>query len=121
MTDTVLIDRIRTALAGETDIREVNMFGGLAFIVREHLLACVSIAKNTLLLRVAPADHARYLQQTGVSQAEMGAGRRMGTGWIILAHSIITSDADLYRWLDIALTHNRSLPPKKTPRKRGKS
>ena len=39
MTDTVLIDRIRTALAGETDIREVNMFGGLAFMVREHLLA----------------------------------------------------------------------------------
>ena len=39
MTDTVLIDRIRTALAGETDIREVNMFGGLAFMVREHILA----------------------------------------------------------------------------------
>ena len=120
MTDTVLIDRIRTALAGETDIREVNMFGGLAFMVREHLLACVSIAKNTLLLRVAPADQAYYLQQTGVSQAEMGAGRRMGAGWINIAHSIITSDADLYRWLDIALTHNRSLPPK-TPRKREKS
>ena len=115
MTDTVLIDRIRTALAGETDIREVNMLGGLAFMVREHLLACVSIAKNTLLLRVAPADQAYYLQQTGVSQAEMGAGRRMGAGWII------TSDADLYRWLDIALTYNRTLPPKKTPRKRGKS
>lgn len=120
MTDTALIDRIRTALAGKTDIREVSMFGGLAFMVREHLLACVSIAKNTLLLRVAPADQAYYLQQTGVSQAEMGAGRRMGAGWIILAHSIIASDADLYRWLDIALAYNRSLPPK-IPRKRGKS
>lgn len=101
-----LIDRLRTLLNSESETREVSMFGGRSFMVRSKL--AVSALKNgDLLVRVPAQQHDQLTQQSGASQAEMGAGRSMGPGWVQVAAAAIADDSDLTRWLGIALAHNR--------------
>ncbi|MFV0535700.1 MAG: TfoX/Sxy family protein [Cumulibacter sp.] len=104
-----LCERIRAALATEPVTREVSMFGGRAFMVREKML--VSAGKDgSLLVRVPAERHAELLGRRGASQAEMGSGRDMGPGWIeVSAATLNEGVADpLAQWLAVALEHNNA-------------
>ncbi|SDT43645.1 TfoX/Sxy family protein [Microlunatus soli] len=114
-----LADRIRLSLSGRHP-REVRMFGGLAFMVDDRMLVCVTIGGGTLLVRVAPERDAEYLDR-GARRAVMGKGRSMGEGWITVDEEALHDDADLRYWLDAALEFHangsgkKSKPAKKTP------
>ena len=56
------------------------MFGGLAFMVDEKMVACVSGGGGALLVRVSRSRDAEYLEVPGARRAEMGKGRSMGEG-----------------------------------------
>ncbi|MGY1815763.1 TfoX/Sxy family protein [Blastococcus sp. SYSU D00820] len=101
--DAVLADRVRAALAGEDDVREVRMFGGLAFMVRGEMVTCVSVGGGALLVRVSPDRDAEYLARPGAGRAEMGRGRSMGEGWIAVDEEAVAEDGGLRSWLDAAL------------------
>ncbi len=89
-------------------MREVSMFGGRSFMVREKMV--VSALKDGDLLVRVPADrHDDLVGHRGASQAEMGAGRTMGAGWIQVASASIDEDDDLRFWITAALGHNRSV------------
>ena len=104
--DTELADRVRGAISDEKDVREVKMFGGLAFMVNEEMVACVSGGGGALLVRVSRSRDAEYLGVVGARRAEMGKGRSMGEGWITVDQAALTEDRDLRFWIDAVLEHN---------------
>ncbi|MCZ2810267.1 TfoX/Sxy family protein [Modestobacter sp. VKM Ac-2979] len=103
--DAELAARVRTALS-ERDVREVTMFGGLAFMVEEKMVACVSGGGGALLVRVSRSRDAEYLAVRGARRAEMGKGRSMGEGWIAVDEEALTGDEDLQFWVDAVLEHH---------------
>jgi TfoX/Sxy family transcriptional regulator of competence genes len=104
--DAELADRVRGAIPDGKDVREVKMFGGLAFMVDERMVACVSGGGGALLVRVSRRRDAEYLEVAGARRAEMGKGRSMGEGWITVDEEALTEDRDLHFWIDAVLEYN---------------
>ncbi|MBY3553452.1 TfoX/Sxy family protein [Modestobacter lapidis] len=82
------------------------MFGGLAFMVDEKMVACVSGGGGALLVRVSRSRDAEYLGVAGARRAEMGKGRSMGEGWITVDEDALTEDSALHFWIDAVLEYN---------------
>jgi TfoX/Sxy family transcriptional regulator of competence genes len=101
-----LIDRLRALLADESSTREVSMFGGRAFMVNDKMVVS-ALKGGDLLVRVDAERHDALTRVPGAKQAEMGAGRTMGPGWISVSADSITSGEQLSFWIDVALEHNR--------------
>jgi hypothetical protein len=104
--DAELADRVRSALSDEENVREVKMFGGLAFMVDDKMVACVSGGGGALLVRVSRSRDAEYLEVAGARRAEMGTGRSMGEGWLTVDGDALTEDEDLHFWIDAVLEYN---------------
>ncbi|MEE2059750.1 TfoX/Sxy family protein [Rhodococcus artemisiae] len=101
-----LIDRVRELLAGESMLREVSMFGGRAFMVDEKMIVS-ALKDGGLLVRVPTGRHDEFLGEPGAAQAEMGAGRTMGPGWVDVAEEAIRGEKCLAYWVGVAMDHNR--------------
>ena len=71
--DTELVERVRAALTGRPPVREVRMFGGLAFMVDDRMVVRVR-RDGDLLVRAAPERADELLALEGAGPAEMGAG-----------------------------------------------
>lgn len=56
-----LADRIRTHLAGRKDVEEKKVFGGLCFMVSNHM--CCGIVDDTLMARVGPENYKKCLSR----------------------------------------------------------
>lgn len=102
-----LIERLRALLADEPSTREVPMFGARSFMVNDKL-AAGALKDGDLLVRVAASRHQELLARPGASQAEMGAGKRMGPGWISVSATAVAQHDGLSFWLGVALDYNRS-------------
>ena len=72
--DEDLAERMRAALAGAGEVREVRMFGGLCFMLDGNVVAGTS--KRGLLVRVGKDRQPDALARPGAKPMEMG-GRRM--------------------------------------------
>lgn len=110
---TDLIERLRTQLAAEASTREVSMFGGRSFMVNDKMVVS-ALKDGDLLVRVDAERHSELTQQSGARQAEMGAGRDMGPGWIAVSAASIASDDRLSFWLDAALNYNHATTTRRT-------
>ncbi|GAA3530496.1 hypothetical protein AFL01nite_29220 [Aeromicrobium flavum] len=95
----LLVERVRAALAGR-DVREVRMFGGLAFMVGGALAVSVG-GDGGLLVRIDPARRDELLARPGARPAAMKYGRLMGEGWVQVGPEGLATDADLRSWLDV--------------------
>jgi TfoX/Sxy family transcriptional regulator of competence genes len=107
--DEALADRIRGILAGEADVTEKKMFGGLAFLVGGNMSVSAS-GQGGLLLRCDPAETADLVEQPHASTAVM-RGRPM-EGWLRVDADGVESDAELRSWVARGVGYARSLPPK---------
>ena len=58
------------------------------------------------MVRIDPLRNGELLAMPGSEQAEMGAGRTMGPGWISVGHDAIDTDQQLAFWLDVAMDFN---------------
>ena len=102
-----LVQRVRELVDDEPDVREVSMFGGRAIMVNGKMI--VSAGKTgDLLVRVAADHHKTLLNEPGAEQAQMGAGRDMGLGWVTVAPEAIADDDRLAFWVGVAMRHNRA-------------
>ena len=103
-----LIQRVRALVDEEPDVREVSMFGGRAIMVNDKMI--VSAGKTgDLLVRVDAERHGALLAEPGAEQAQMGAGRVMGPGWITVAPEVVADDERLVFWVDVAMSYNRAI------------
>ncbi|AYE96062.1 RNA methyltransferase [Mycobacterium paragordonae] len=106
--DTDLANRIRELLAPEpTD--EMQMFGGLAFLIGGNMAVAVS-GQGGLLVRVPREDTDRLLGHAHVSPMVM-AGRET-RGWLRVAAEGVKTQRQLRTWVNRGADYARSLPPK---------
>ena len=96
-----LVERLRSLLAAEPTVREVSMFGGRSIMVNDKMVVAAQ-RDGALLVRVAADRHEELLAKPGAAQAEMGAGRDMGPGWIEVAPAVIAEDDGLAFWVAAA-------------------
>ena len=110
--DPDLADRLRETLAGEPDISEKRMFGGLAFLVAGHLAVSAG-GRGGMLLRCDPADAEALPEDARVTPFVM-RGREL-TGWLHVQVDESVSDDELGRWVEHGVGYARALPAP-TPR-----
>jgi hypothetical protein len=107
--DLDLADRLREILAGEPEVVEKRMFGGLAFLVAGHMAVSAS-GQGGLLLRVDPAEGGALLADPRAARFAM-RGREMD-GWLRIDIDGSVTDDELERWTRHGVEYARSLPPK---------
>ena len=107
--DLDLANRLRAALAGEDNVTERAMFGGLAFLVNGNMAVSAS-GQGGLLLRVDPAETEALLSDEHADRFVM-RGRGM-KGWLRVDPAGVSTDAALGRWVKIGVASARSLPAK---------
>jgi hypothetical protein len=106
--DEQLADRVRAQLAIRAGLTERKMFGGIAFMVGDHM-AC-GVIGDELIVRVPREDYDRALAEEHTRQFDF-TGRPM-RGFVCVTPAGIADDDDLSGWVDAGADHAASLPPK---------
>ena len=107
--DEKLAARIRDLVAGEPDLTEKKMFGGLAFLVGGNMAVAAS-AQGGALIRVDPAQSDKLVATTNARLMEM-RGRSM-QGWLRVDAEDLRTKRQLARWVELGTAYARSLPAK---------
>jgi TfoX/Sxy family transcriptional regulator of competence genes len=107
--DEKLAARLREGVAEVDDVSETRMFGGLAFLVGDHMAIAAS-HDGGLLVRVDPAKSDDLVRTTAATPMVM-QGRSMA-GWLRVPADAVRTKRQLERWVRIGVAHASSLPPK---------
>jgi TfoX/Sxy family transcriptional regulator of competence genes len=108
--DQDLANRIRELIAGEPDVSERSMFGGLVFLVGGHMSVAAG-TQGSLVVRVDPEDIDDFLAKPHAQPFVMG-GRQMEGRVRVDAEGVRTT-RQLERWVRLSVAYARSLPPKR--------
>jgi TfoX/Sxy family transcriptional regulator of competence genes len=98
---------VRAALADMANVREVRMFGGIGFMLNNHMIAATS--KRGLLVRVGRERQHDALSRHGARLMEM-RGRVM-EGYVYVDPPALTAGAT-EELLQLALAFIKTVPPK---------
>jgi TfoX/Sxy family transcriptional regulator of competence genes len=115
--DETLAERTRTVLAGRDGVTEQKMFGGIAFMVADHM--AVGVINDDLMVRVGPDAHDDAVSRPHVRPMEFGS--RTMRGMVSVGPAGTADDRDLARWVDAGASFAGAQPPKKKPAKRTKA
>jgi TfoX/Sxy family transcriptional regulator of competence genes len=107
--DEDLADRIRELIAGESDVTEQRMFGGLAFLVGGNMSVAAN-GQGGLMVRVEPEDTDALLAKPHTRPFEM-RGREM-RGWLRVDLEGVRTKRQLAPWVKRGVAYARSLPAK---------
>ena len=105
-------ERLRRALAGRRAISEKKMFGGICFMLRDHML-CGTGWKG-FMFRVGEAREGRALARPGARLMEIGGRKMRGFVWVDPAKC---RARDLARWVALAQDYVAALPAKKSEKR----
>ena len=101
-------ERVRLALGEQAEFTEKKMFGGVAFMVGDHMAVGLT-GDSRLMVRVGKVGMDDALARGG-EPMEMGAGRTMGGFVVVPRHRIEDAD-DLDAWITLGVGIATSLPP----------
>jgi len=107
--DEALADRIRELVAGEPNLSEKKMFGGLAFLVGGNMAIAAS-GQGGVLVRCDPAQSDDLVAKTDAELMQM-RGREM-QGWLRVADDHVRTKRQLEKWVKIGTAYARTLPRK---------
>jgi TfoX/Sxy family transcriptional regulator of competence genes len=107
--DERLAERVSVVLEDIPDVREQQMFGGIAFLVGGHMVC--GIVGDELMLRLGEEGADAALDERHVRPMDF-TGKPMST-MVFVEPAGIVSDRALTGWIRLALTHVETLPPKK--------
>jgi putative acetyltransferase len=108
--DEDLANRIRELIAGDPDVTEKRMFGGLAFLVGGNMSVAAS-GQGGLMVRVDPDDTEALVSKPYARPFEM-RGRPM-QGWLRVDPKGVRTKRQLEPWVKRGVAYARSLPPKR--------
>jgi TfoX/Sxy family transcriptional regulator of competence genes len=108
--DEDLANRIRELIAGEPDVTERRMFGGLAFLVGGNMSVAAS-GQGGLMVRVNPDDTEALIARPHARSFEM-RGRAM-QGWLRVDAEGVRTKRQLEPWVKRGVAYARSLPAKR--------
>jgi hypothetical protein len=103
-----LAARVQSVLGRRTAIVEKKMFGGLAFLLRGHMLVCVW--QQSLIARLGGDEGAKALEQPHVHPFDV-TGKPM-KGWVMIEADGLESDRQLAAWIERAEHFVSTLPPR---------
>jgi hypothetical protein len=106
--DEQLAQRIRVALADDTQVTEKKMFGGVAFLRRGHMF--VGVANASLMARVGKGHYADSLRRNHVRETDF-TGKPM-QGYVFVDGGGLTTAEQLHFWLERCKAFVATLPPK---------
>jgi TfoX N-terminal domain len=106
--DEGLATRIREVIGEQPGLAEMQMFGGLAFLVYGNM--AWGMRGDDLIVRVAAEEADAALGEPGARPFDL-TGRPM-RGWLLVDADGHAEDEDLRRWVDRGLAYASSLPPK---------
>ncbi len=109
--DEKLADRIRELVAGEPDLTEKKMFGGLSFLIGGNMAVAAS-GEGGVLVRVDPEESDTLVSTTNARLMEM-RGRQM-RGWLRVDSDDVRTTSQLAKWVELGTAYARSLPAEKT-------
>ena len=107
--DEGLANRIRELIAGDPDVTERRMFGGLAFLV-DGTMSVAASGQGGLMVRIDPEDIDALLRRPHARPFEM-RGRPMH-GWLRVDAEGVRTKRELEPWVKRGIAQARSLPPK---------
>ena len=107
--DEKLAERIRELLAGESDLTEKKMFGGLAFLIGGNMAVGAS-GQGGILVRADPLEADRLVKTSDAHLMEM-RGRQI-PGWLRVDPEHLRTKPELAKWVDLGAAYARSLPAK---------
>ena len=108
--DEELANRIRELIAGETDVTEKRMFGGLAFLIGGNMCVAAS-GQGGLMVRVDP-DETQALVAKPHAKPFVMRGREM-SGWLRVDDEGVRTKRQLSPWVKRGVAYARSLPAKR--------
>ena len=108
--DEALAERIRELIAGEPNLTEKKMFGGLAFLVGGNMAIAAS-GQGGVLVRCDPAQSDDLVAKTDAHLMEM-RGREM-QGWLRVDDEHVRTKRGLEKWVKVGTAYARTLPPKR--------
>lgn len=97
-----LAERVRHTLQHSEHVKELNMFGGLCFMVDDKM--CVGIMKDELMCRVDPLKMDELLERGHCKLMEF-TGRPM-KGFLIVEPAGFESQHQLETWVNLCLEYN---------------
>jgi TfoX/Sxy family transcriptional regulator of competence genes len=108
--DEDLANRIRELIAGEGEVTEKKMFGGLAFLVGGNMALAAS-GQGGLMVRVDPQDTDALLAEPHARPFEM-RGRGL-QGWLRVDAQGVRTKRQLEPWVRRGVAYARALPAKR--------
>ena len=101
--DELLADRVRSELQDQrVDFRELNMMGGLCFMVDDKM--CVGVIKNQLMARINPSKYKEALSREGC--VEMNFTGKPMKGFVFVNPEGTDTDNDLAYWVELCVEFN---------------
>jgi len=104
-----IAERVRQALSGRTDVVEKAMFGGVAFMVAGNM--CCGVNRNDLIIRLDGHTAAEDLGSRHVRPWDFM--KRAMPGMFAIDGAGCANQKSVDSWIQLALEHALSLPPKK--------
>jgi TfoX/Sxy family transcriptional regulator of competence genes len=108
--DEDLANRVRELIAGEPDVTEQKMFGGLAFLVAGNMSVAVS-GQGGLMVRVDREATAALVAKPHARPFEMRGSAMQG--WLRVDAEGLRTKRQLDPWVRRGVAYARSLPPKR--------
>ena len=108
--DEKLAERIRELVAGESNLTEQMMFGGLAFLIGGNMAIAAS-GQGGVLVHVDPAQSDKLVATTKARLMEM-RGKQM-QGWLRVDAADVGTKRQLVKWVELGTGYARSLPAKR--------
>ena len=108
--DDALAGRVRQALRSRTDVVEKAMFGGIAFMVAGNM--CCGVNRNDLIIRLEAHTQAEDLNSPHARLWDFM--KRPMPGMFAVDGPGCATQASVDYWVQVALKHAVSLPPKPT-------
>jgi TfoX/Sxy family transcriptional regulator of competence genes len=108
--DEDLAERVRELIAGDQDVTEQRMFGGLAFLVGGRMSVAAS-GQGGLMVHVDPADTDALVTKPHARRFEM-RGRPLD-GWVRVDAEGVRTKRQLEPWVRRGAAYARSLPTKR--------
>ena len=106
--DPILVERLRSILAGQQGIEARRMFGGICFMLNGNM--CVGVHNENLILRVGSDRVAALLTRDGVRPMDLTG--KVIKGWATVLPVAVSTDAALASFTQIAVDFVSTLPPK---------
>lgn len=102
-------ERITKLLKTQKGVTEKKMFGGIAYMLKDKMMA--GIIKDDIMIRCFHEDYDKLLKKPH-AEVMMFTGKPM-KGFLTVKAAGIKTDKQLQSWLDVGIDFALNSPPKK--------